>query len=541
MPNLFQDWLRRQLANMAPAPMGRIGDPGPGAPGSRYAYRTPPFVPENNGGGYLRNLLLPTPDPRAPRVDPTLPQPADAPTGGVALTRDQAPMPGAGGVLRDIDPSVRQEEGRTGAAPIDGGSERARLRDLISQEPRRSDFPERPVGIGGKLGAGLKSVASGLLTGPEGVREAWNRQVHPERQQFAEAQQDYEQQFGRGKILSDLERQGEQDTQARETFDLNRRKSLRDLDAPVSLEDQYAAAVASGDQTKAQRLAQAIQNKSTTRQPTRLITTTGAGGQPEQRIVPDEPGATFPTVSQGEPGLSEFERAFKRGKGRLPTASELEAHQRQTRAQTSEESDEAVSTLADAVISGELPITRISQRDLPAVLQEVDRRGEIILTPKLRADAQKLADMEQTILKLEDLHQRIAPYKSGIAARTSGVTRTMAKWAGYDADARELDTLKADLGPIARSISREVGVLTNPDISRAEVLVPNISDTDEEWTRKLNQIRRAIDAGYQTIQKVAGQPASTALRPAAKKQGAAAGSEATLKNKGRVLVEGQDF
>jgi len=51
---------------------------------------------------------------------------------------------------------------------------------------------------------------------------------------------------------------------------------------------------------------------------------------------------------------------------------------------------------------------------------------------------------------------------------------------------------KGLIGPVARAISGEVGVLTDKDIARAENLLPKVTDTPELTKRKLNNLRELI-------------------------------------------------
>lgn len=182
MSNIFQEWLRRQVQAMAPARMDRIGS-GPTA--------TPPLFPESANGGHLQNLLMPTPDPRAPMTATPLPQPAGAATGATPLAQDtaMAPMPG-------IQPV------RRGAGQENRSARETYLADL-SAGPRA---PEPQTGKQ-KFLRGLGTIGVALTGGFQAARDFHNA---PQRQ----AAEEYEGRLDRSKILADLEHQDQQDEEA---------------------------------------------------------------------------------------------------------------------------------------------------------------------------------------------------------------------------------------------------------------------------------------------------------------------------------------
>lgn len=60
---------------------------------------------------------------------------------------------------------------------------------------------------------------------------------------------------------------------------------------------------------------------------------------------------------------------------------------------------------------------------------------------------------------------------------------------------------KSLIGPLARTISGEVGVLTDKDISRAEDLLPKVTDAKKLKANKLKNLRQLIKEKSQTISK----------------------------------------
>jgi len=95
----------------------------------------------------------------------------------------------------------------------------------------------------------------------------------------------------------------------------------------------------------------------------------------------------------------------------------------------------------------------------------------------------------------EAIYRQIEKESKGKAlGRVKGAVATLGKAAGLYPELTAYDALrKASIGPLARAISGEVGVLTDRDIARAEGLLPKITDTPEEREAKLRLFRQAID------------------------------------------------
>lgn len=73
---------------------------------------------------------------------------------------------------------------------------------------------------------------------------------------------------------------------------------------------------------------------------------------------------------------------------------------------------------------------------------------------------------------------------------------------------------KASIGPIARSISGEVGMLTDKDIARAEGLLPKVTDTAAERKEKLRLLRQAIDEKKYSIESNSAYGGARLVNPA---------------------------
>jgi len=108
------------------------------------------------------------------------------------------------------------------------------------------------------------------------------------------------------------------------------------------------------------------------------------------------------------------------------------------------------------------------------------------------ATQKKVAGLTSTINVLEknlgqvQLRGAIAgKFGKGIAALTGGGLATQT--ADYEALRKGL------IGPVARAISEEVGVLTDRDIKRAEGLLPKVTDSRKLAQNKINNLRELID------------------------------------------------
>ena len=112
-------------------------------------------------------------------------------------------------------------------------------------------------------------------------------------------------------------------------------------------------------------------------------------------------------------------------------------------------------------------------------------------TSKQQENVEKIESVGETIdflgKKLEEVESR-GPYAKlnpFISSLTGGAInpKTMA----YDA------LRKASIGPVARAISSEVGVLTDRDIARAESLLPQVGDTKEAADLKIKNIKELVE------------------------------------------------
>lgn len=83
--------------------------------------------------------------------------------------------------------------------------------------------------------------------------------------------------------------------------------------------------------------------------------------------------------------------------------------------------------------------------------------------------------------------------KVGETGRIAGLGQKAGAAIGFNPKATAYEALRlASIGPLARAISSEVGVLTDKDIQRAEQLLPKLTDTPEEAQLKMQLLKEAI-------------------------------------------------
>ncbi|MEK6830040.1 MAG: hypothetical protein AABY15_08035, partial [Nanoarchaeota archaeon] len=118
---------------------------------------------------------------------------------------------------------------------------------------------------------------------------------------------------------------------------------------------------------------------------------------------------------------------------------------------------------------------------------------------KLAEGDKKLLDafnkIDNTINQLESVYSK-ASVKTGFAplTRLLGVGKQVGQKLGLTSAAvREYEALvNASVGPIARAVLGEVGVLTDKDVARAKGALPSLTDTPEEARRKVANMRQIV-------------------------------------------------
>ena len=127
----------------------------------------------------------------------------------------------------------------------------------------------------------------------------------------------------------------------------------------------------------------------------------------------------------------------------------------------------------------------------------------------------KLTDLSSSLKVLEQNYAQVEAKgrgKGDIAKLLAGLTggSSFGETADYEA------LRKGMIGPVARAISGEVGVLTDKDIARAENLLPKVTDDPKLAQRKLDNLRQLIsEKGGPEFKKkeTVSQPITQATQP----------------------------
>lgn len=140
------------------------------------------------------------------------------------------------------------------------------------------------------------------------------------------------------------------------------------------------------------------------------------------------------------------------------------------------------------------PVKQLAQVKAMQELQGM-AEGKPQLSTKEEEKIGKFKDVESNLnLLLENLGEVDSRGPVG-----GGLSTMMAKMTGgaSNPDVADYEALRQSMiGPLARTISGEVGVLTDQDISRAEKLLPKISDDPRVAEKKVANLRKLI--GNQT-------------------------------------------
>ena len=135
----------------------------------------------------------------------------------------------------------------------------------------------------------------------------------------------------------------------------------------------------------------------------------------------------------------------------------------------------------------------------PALLEDYNKFSEEKRTlesggikPSAEQEKQttKLSTVEVNVNELEKQLNQIGGASRGKLGGTLGKLLAGATGGEINPDVADYEALrKALIGPLARAISGEVGVLTDRDIARAEGLLPKVTDSKKLAKRKLENLR----------------------------------------------------
>lgn len=158
--------------------------------------------------------------------------------------------------------------------------------------------------------------------------------------------------------------------------------------------------------------------------------------------------------------------------------------------------------LLQSLAAGEFEAVKHIQSVAEALGLNLSGKGEE-LSAKQQGEVGKLSSVEAAVDELEQQFQ----LAGGGQGRIGG---TVSKALGAVQAAPETrvfnDIRQSLIAPLARTISGEVGVLTDRDIKRAEGLLPKITDTPEEAQRRLQILRSLINERRQIMQSGGSAP-----------------------------------
>lgn len=123
----------------------------------------------------------------------------------------------------------------------------------------------------------------------------------------------------------------------------------------------------------------------------------------------------------------------------------------------------------------------------------------------LNADQRKAMGKVDTAENIANQIQQLLGTVGGGEGWRGYLTSVGAKLPGVASREKAYEAIrKASIGPLARAISGEVGVLTDRDIARVEGLLPKLTDTPQEAQMKLANLRAAIQSRKADISSLGG-------------------------------------
>jgi len=158
--------------------------------------------------------------------------------------------------------------------------------------------------------------------------------------------------------------------------------------------------------------------------------------------------------------------------------------------------EEQLSDQARAIIEGSLRLEDLSKATKEKIAGELNAagykrfKGSYINYQK---EVSKLKTAASITLNLYKDAEKLVAEQSGIIGRLKGYGQKISGVAGENPEVKAYEDFRlAAIGPIARAISAEVGVLTQPDIERAEGVTPRITDTAEEVRLKKAKLQTML-------------------------------------------------
>jgi len=170
---------------------------------------------------------------------------------------------------------------------------------------------------------------------------------------------------------------------------------------------------------------------------------------------------------------------------------------------TGRPTEDDLQATAEEVAEGRLPIDKVPPRDRSKVVGLVRRSGGLMMSTKQVEAFQKAGQLERVVDEIERVANLVNTGKPALTPFTRAQKEASA-FMGFDDNAVRLKAARMQLGPIARTISAEVGVLTDKDIGRAEVGVPQVGESAPATKAKIEQLKTWIFLAKQGIKEQAG-------------------------------------
>ena len=163
-----------------------------------------------------------------------------------------------------------------------------------------------------------------------------------------------------------------------------------------------------------------------------------------------------------------------------------------------QEDQDPLSRLADPEVQTQIYLADLANGGKN--ITELKTIFEGLAKPKVDANIQKQTlKLNDTEIIANQISQAFT--ELGGTGRIQGAGQLAGGLLGVNPKATAYESLrKASIGPLARAISGEVGVLTDKDIARAEGLLPRITDTPEEAELKLQNLYETISLKKQSVQ-----------------------------------------
>lgn len=223
-------------------------------------------------------------------------------------------------------------------------------------------------------------------------------------------------------------------------------------------------------------------------------------------------------LSQAKPkstAQSDFEQAFLRDKGRLPTVAELLEFKKSSLATTPTPgayvpgSNPTVDNWARLIISGQAKITDVPNPKGSTMRSDVTNAiatsGQLLLSEKDREKLSTLDTAFNVYETIKELSEKINTF--GVGGRVTGyLSRYIGGATQFNTDiARYNATRQGFVSNVARTLG-EKGTLAEGDVARAINNLPTVNDTQAVAQGKLETLRKILQGAKDSIIQKSTEP-----------------------------------